>query len=305
VTKHPLYSSPHVTGLMFGVLAALIWGAWPVLSRLGLEQSLDPYDITALRFGVAGLILLPVLLRRGFKGVPLKAIAFMTFGAGVPYLAVMMTGLSYAPAGHGGVITPSCMLTVSAIGSWALMGDKLTPSRLVGMAAIICGVITIGWGGFSTAESDTWKGDLLFVCGGLMWGTYTISSRYWSVEPLHATALVSVLSMIAYVPFYFLFSAETFITAPVDEVIFQGLLQGVFSGLLALLFYTRAVAILGIAKGSVFGALVPVTALMLAIPVLEEQPNAAEWSGLVLVSLGMITALGLLNIFPKRAKAAT
>lgn len=293
---HPIVPSGLTSGIIFGILAALIWGAWPVLSRLGLNQSLDPYDITALRFGIAGLILLPALLRLGFKDVPFKAALFMTIGAGVPYLAVMMTGLTYAPAGHGGVITPSCMLTVSALGSWALMGDKLTRSRLIGMIAIIGGVIIIGWGGFSASSGETWIGDLLFAFGGILWGTYTIASRYWSVAPLHATALVSVFSMILYIPFYFIFSAETFLTAPVEEIVFQGMLQGVFAGVLALLFYTRAVANLGVARGSVFGALVPVTALMLAIPVLGEYPNTAELIGLVLVSTGMITALGLVKI---------
>ena len=66
-----------------------------------------------------------------------------------------------------------------------------------------------------------------------------------------------------------------------------------FAGVLALLFYTRAIAILGAAKGSVFGALVPATALLLAYPILDEVPSTIELLGLILVTLGMTIALGL------------
>ncbi len=295
--------SPQINGVVLGIMAALIWGTWPVLSRLGLRQSLDSFDIIALRFGIAGLILLPVVWRRGFRGVPLTAITVLTFGAGIPYLAIMMTGLNYAPAAHGGIITPSCMLTFTALGSWIFMKERPGISRLVGLGIIITGVATIGWAGFVSGDENTWIGDLLFAAGGILWGSFTLANRYWAVEPLQATAIVSVLSMIGFLPFYFLLSDHTFISAPVDEVIFQGLVQGVFSGLLALLFYTRAVALLGAAKGSIFGALVPVTALLLAIPVLGEIPGPAELVGLSMVSLGMIAALGYLKIYRRRLKA--
>jgi len=297
-------SSPApTTGILCGLIAALIWGAWPVLSRLGVEQSLGAYDITALRFAIAGIILFPIIWRRGFGGVPFKAIAILTIGAGVPYMLVMLTGLGYAPAGHAGVITPSCMLTFSALGSWALMGERPNRSRLVGLAMIIGGVLIIGWNGFSKGGSDAWIGDMLFALGGILWGSYTLANRFFAVEPLLSTALVSVSSMVLFVPLYLAFNVETLISAPVDgvifEIIFQGLIQGVFAGVLALLFYTRAVAILGAAKGSIFGALVPATALLLAYPVLGEVPSSFELLGLILVSFGMITALG---VFPEIQK---
>jgi hypothetical protein len=44
-----------------GVAAVAIWASWSVVTR----TNLDAWDIVALRFGVAGLLLSPVLARRG------------------------------------------------------------------------------------------------------------------------------------------------------------------------------------------------------------------------------------------------
>src|ERR1700730_4714655 len=55
----------YVRGALYALAAVSIWAAWIVVARLGITTSLSPWDIAALRFGVAGLLLLPVLLRKG------------------------------------------------------------------------------------------------------------------------------------------------------------------------------------------------------------------------------------------------
>ena len=280
-------------GMLYGTLAALIWGAWPVVSRFGVQQSLTPADITALRFGVAGLLLLPLFCRQGLAGLHWGAALLLAAGAGVPYVLVTVGGLALAPAGHAGVIVPSCMLTFSALGSWLVLGDRPDRTRLLGLAVIIAGVLMIGWSGLTGGGPSVWTGDLLFVAGGLLWAIYTVGARYWSVEPLHATALVSVLSMVLYLPVYLLFGEPRIFTAPLSETLFQGLFQGLFAAVLALLFYTRAVALLGAGRGAIFAALVPGFAVLMAYPALGEVPSWRELLGVAIVSAGMIGALGL------------
>ena len=280
-------------GVVYGILAALIWGAWPVVTRMGVQQSLGPADITALRFAVAGLLLLPLVWRRGVAGVGWPLALLLAFGAGVPYVLVTAVGLSIAPAGHGGVIIPSCMLTFSMLGSWRVLGDRPDRMRLIGYAVIIAGVVMIGWQGLTNGGTGAWRGDLLFVLGGLLWATYTVASRLRGADPLHATALVSVISMVLYLPVYLLFGEPRIFTAPLEETLFQALCQGLFAGILALLFYTRAVAALGAARGAVFAALVPGITVLLAFPALGEVPTWRELLGVVTVSVGMVYALAL------------
>ena len=281
--------------IVYGGLAALIWGAWPVVSRFGVQQTLTAYDVTALRFAVAGLVLLPLVWRHGFGRVGWFGALVLAAGAGVPYVLITVSGLALAPAGHAGVIIPSCMLTLSMIGGWLWLGDRPGRVRLTGVAVILSGVALTGWRGLSGGGETAWIGDLMFLASGLLWATYTVASRRWSVEPLHATALVSVLSMMLYLPIYLLFCEPRVFDAPATEIVVQAGFQGLFAGILALLFYTRAVAILGAARGALFAALVPGLAVLLAFPLLGESPSALELVGVVAVTVGMVLALGLLR----------
>lgn len=289
------------TGLLLGLMAAAVWGAFPVITRLGIEQTLTPYDITALRYAIAGALLFPVFWRHGLAGLGLGKALLLMCGAGAPYLGIAIGGLTFAPVGHFAIIAPSAMLLFSTLGAGLWLNERLTGTRLLGVSIIITGILIVGWEGLSAQQADTWIGDVMFVLAGCFWGSYTLACRYWSIKPLHAISIVSVLSMIAYVPAYLALNAEHLLHAPATELIVQGVFQGVFSAVLALLFYTRAVAILGAARGAVFGALVPAFALLLAIPVLGETPTHSQLLGVVIVSTGMLFSLGLVH----RAKPQT
>ena len=293
------------TGIACGLTAALIWGAWPVASRLGVQQSLDTFDITALRFAVAGAVLLPFVLKQGMRGIGWGRALVLTAGAGVPYVVAAIGGLSFAPASHGGVITPSTMLITSTLGGWLLLGERLTRTRLTGTLIIISGVALIGWNSMASTDGDLWIGHLMFVAAGALWATYTLAARAWLVDPIRATALVSVFSMVLVLPAYAVLGDGGVWRAPISEIFFQGIFQGLFASILALLAYTRAVAVFGAGRGAVFATLVPGIAVLLAYPVLGEAPGPSEIAGAITVTLGMIWALGLFTLRRPRSAAAT
>src|SRR4030088_1502678 len=58
-------TAKYARGALFGLAAVSIWAGNIVVAGLGLRSSLTPWDITAIRFAVAGLVLLPFLMRRG------------------------------------------------------------------------------------------------------------------------------------------------------------------------------------------------------------------------------------------------
>jgi len=285
----------------YGLVAALIWGAWPVVSALGIRSSLAVADITALRFAVAGLILLPLVLRHGTGGLGWRRALVLALGAGAPYVLLAAGGLAYAPAGQGGIIAPSSMLVFSTLGGWLLLGDRPPRQRLAGVTVILAGVLLIGGESLLSTQPDQWKGQLMFAGGGLLWASYTVASRAWGADPLQATALVSVISLLLYLPLYLIFGEPQLFAAPLAEVAGQAVFQGLFAAVLALLCYSRAVALLGAGRGAIFATLVPAIALLLAWPLLGETPSTTDLAGAALVTLGMASALGLL---PRRRATA-
>ena len=275
-------------------MAALIWAGFPAITKLSMAgNALDAWDITALRFGVGGLLLLPLFARRRFGSLNPLAALFLACGAGAPYVLLTAGGLEFAPGGHMGVMTPSCMLLCSTLGSRLILKEPLNGGRIAGALAITAGLVALGWDGLKNHGELTWLGDAMFVLGGLFWASYTIGLRVWRVEPVHATAIVGVLSMVLYLPGYAWFAGAELAAAPWREIVIQAVFQGVLSAVVALLLYTRAVAILGAARGAVFAALVPAFSLLLAVPMLHETPSELQLVGVVCVTAGMVFALGL------------
>jgi hypothetical protein len=72
----------YAVGLACGLSVPFIWGLWIVASRFGVTHSLTPYDVTALRIGVAGVIVLPVVLTRGLSGLALGRAVVISCGVG-------------------------------------------------------------------------------------------------------------------------------------------------------------------------------------------------------------------------------
>lgn len=260
---------------------------------MGNSASLDNLDVTALRYGVSGLLLLPFLLWKGIKNIGGIPIFLMVLGAGAPYMMVVSLGLTYSNASHFGVITPSTMMIFSTVASILFLRDKLDKARYIGLFFILIGVIIIGWKSLNSNESSSYLGGICFLVGGVLWGTYTIAAKKWGLDPLHSTAIVSVFSMAIYLPFYISERGIDLVVTVSAEILTQAIYQGALSAFLALFLYTKAVSLLGGTTGSIFAALVPVIAMLLAIPMLEEIPTTIEVIGAVAVTMGMIIFLDL------------
>src|SRR5215510_14898522 len=98
----------YVKGAAFGFAAALIWAGWSPIARLGVTTQLDAWDVAILRFGVAGILLLPAVLRRGLAldRIGWRGLALMIVGGGVPYVLLAATGLALAHAHDQAALNP-------------------------------------------------------------------------------------------------------------------------------------------------------------------------------------------------------
>jgi drug/metabolite transporter (DMT)-like permease len=283
----------------FGLLAAVIWGSWPVVSKSLTMQNLTFWDITAIRFSAAGVILLPILLIkvRKLDRWLLKGL-ILSIGAGAPYVLVATFGLTMAPSSHFGIIAPSCMLLFTTIGSVLFFKEKVNKSRIFGIALILSGVVSVSASQIGALSSTILTGDLLFILSGLLWASYTMYCRYWQINPWLATALVAVFSMMLYMPYYFYNHLDSLANIPVDVLLQQGVYQGVVISILALFLYSKSVSILGASKGAIFAALVPPTTMLLSVLLLGETIGWVEQLGLLSVSIGFVFALGLVKKIP-------
>jgi drug/metabolite transporter (DMT)-like permease len=286
----------YLPGAAAGVAAVSIWASWSVLTRLAVTTSLDAWDIAALRFGVAGLLLAPVLVRRGLARDRLGwfGLVVLIAGFGAPYVLVAAGGLGFASASDQGALNPGCMPLFVALINSVVLGEKPTAKRKSGLALILAGAVAIvAWHG-STAPHGNSRlfGDSLFIGAAFLTACGTVTMRQTELEPLHAAALVSTGSLLIYLPLYLALHGGHFVRVSPAEIAVQAIFQGVLVTVVALVLYGRAVATLGASRGAAFGALVPALSALLAIPLLAEWPKETDWAAILLISAGVYLASG-------------
>ena len=138
-------SPSYLKGALSGFAAVSIWASWSVFTRLAVTTNLNAWDIVALRFGVAGLMLSPIVVRRGLALDRLGWLGLATIvaGNGAPYALVAASGLQFAPAYDQGALNPGCMPLFVALIAVVVLREQLSTARKVGLSLISAGAAII------------------------------------------------------------------------------------------------------------------------------------------------------------------
>ena len=297
-----LSRAKYLRGAAWGIFAISIWVGWILLTRYGVTTSLSPYDITALRFACAGLLLLPILIRDGFgiQKIGLKLWLIICIGAGAPYVMIASSGLKFAPAAHAGALIPGTMPLWAALLAMLFLKEKISGVRKLGLAMIPVGILIFVGAGLTHFETGYWRGHLLFISAAICWASFTVAMRKASASgftALQAAAVVSVVSALIYLPIYALWLPHRIAEAPMNAIVIQTIYQGIFVSVISLFAYARAVSILGASLGASFASLVPVLAMLAAIPLLGEIPKPSDYLGIAAVTMGVFLSSGAYQAF--------
>lgn len=268
--------------------AFLLFAGNFIVSRQGVVAGLTPVDITALRFATAGLLAAPFLIRWGLGdlgGIGWRRGAILAAVAGVPYFAVMVSGLTFAPAANVVIINPGGTLLGGVVLSILWLKERPTPARLAAGAAALAGLGVIGSEDLAVAgDGDTWIGNLIFALTGMQWAVYMALLNHWRLDPVRAAVVVTVLSL-AFLPLYFLFDEPRLAAAAPGDVLLQAGYQGIVHALIAVMLFSHAVRTLGVGTVALMVPIVPVAGLALAHLTLGEPLGPAHGLGAGLIAL--------------------
>ncbi len=287
-------AAEYARGAFYGLAAVSIWAGWIVVARLGLRTNLTPWDIAALRFAVAGPLLLPYLLRRGLalERLGWSAAAALVLGGGAPMVLLANAGLLFAPAAQAGALFPGVMPLMVTLLAAVILHEALTSTKRIGLVLISTGVVSIVWSAGGTIGTRQNLGHALFLASALLWACYTVAMRRARLDGLHAAAIAAVGSLFLYLPCYAAVAGASLFKAAPSDIALQAFVQGVLTAVISLLLYGRAVGILGASSGAAFAALCPAMTALLAIPLLGEWPTAIDWIAIIVISLGVYFVSG-------------
>lgn len=122
-------------GAAVGLLAAGIGALYTVYARWGIARGLESPDLTALRFGVAGLVTLPILVMAWRKDRQVlilrwKLWLLISLLAGTPFGLLTFGALQLAPASHSAVFPFAAMSIIGMLlGAIGLAPARPQPHR--------------------------------------------------------------------------------------------------------------------------------------------------------------------------------
>jgi drug/metabolite transporter (DMT)-like permease len=302
--------TPRLVGLVAAVATIGIWTGFIVIARAMALRSLTPWDIVLCRLVGAAAVLVPwgiLIVRRrraagsaapswlGVSPLDARTSALCGLFGGIGYAVFSYAGFVHAPAAHGSVLLPGMLPLYSALLSVWLLGDRLVPLRIAGLALILGGALLVGGESLLRAfdGGDVWKGDLLFLTASLCWATYAVIIRRERLDPVEATIATTVFAILAFLPTYGALVAlgaveSRLSTAPWGEIVFQAAWQGGASVVVSGITFATMVRTFGPVRSTMMTALVPGLSAMGAVVLLGEPLGIGLVAGLALVTAGIV-----------------
>jgi len=186
------------TGVAFTLVAVLLWGAqFPVAKSV--FATVDPYHVSLIRYGVATLLLVPIVAWRDGPA------AFRYYGRAWPASLLGVIGMCGSPllvfAGleltrpeHAAIIV-SLQPSMTAIVDWALRGRRPARFTVACIATAFVGVVLVVTKGDPSLVLGKREllGDLLVLVGAACWVVYTMGTERfggWSTLKLTLLTLI-------------------------------------------------------------------------------------------------------------------
>ena len=276
-------------GYLFVCITMCIWGGFTILSRLNLHWHVSAWDLVAMRFAIAFIILMPVLLYNkdlAFLWHPRPIILALT--GGLAYCLTVYTAFLQAPAAHAAIFLNGCIPLCTAVAAYLLFKQPFDKHTWLSLSIMLSALALMSYLMLHEQASAFGLGDILFFLSAVWWGIFTVLLKQWKLSAWHSMASVAIWSALIYLPIYILFIPKHFQEAEPVHLLVQGVFHGVLVVIIATLTYVAAIERLGAFKTGSIVTLAPFIAAVIAVPLLNEPLSPAIMCGLVGMGIGAL-----------------
>ena len=276
-------------GYLFVCITMCIWGGFTILSRLNLHWHVSAWDLVAMRFAIAFIILMPVLVYKkdlAFLWHPRPVILALT--GGLAYCLTVYTAFLQAPAAHAAIFLNGCIPLCTAVAAYLLFRQPFDKHTWLSLSIMSSALVLMSYLMLRDQATAFGLGDLLFFISAVWWGIFTVLLKQWKLSAWHSMASVAIWSALIYLPIYILFIPKHFQEAEPVHLLIQGVFHGVLVVIIATLTYVAAIERLGAFKTGSIVTLAPFIAAVIAVPLLNEPLSPAIMCGLVGMGIGAL-----------------
>lgn len=270
-----------IRGYDGAVGAVAIWSSWMIFTRFAGSSELSSVELTALRYLVAGVVLLPFSLPTVRKIVRQPKLLALPLLMGFPYMLLVSKAISVTPAVHAATFINSSMIVTTILVSWLFLKQKFSAYMVAGGLLVVAGL------GLLSSLTTLKVEYSYYLIAGAMWAIYGVLLQRWKVSGFDAVITVSLGSLFGMAIPYIVSHYDHFFSHPAEEMILHGFFQGIVASIGAHIFFARAVNHLGAAKVSFLVPTVPLITGMSGAVFLNEALSHSEWLGVVIATLGI------------------
>lgn len=265
---------------------ALIWGASFIFMRVGVPEFSAPV-FGGLRVGIAGLVLLPVLLQakhwQEFRQNWVKLSLIGILSMGVPFI-LFSFALIAINAGTASVINASVPMITGMI-AHVFFRDHLTRWQLLGLVIGLFGVVLLMYDGISSGTQSSLWAFMMAISACLCYALGSNFAKHFlaDISPMTTASSGLIASGIATLPIVIIF----FPNHTISWQAWGSLITiALFSTAIAMIVFYQLIQQIGPTKTTVVTLVVPIFAILLGIVLLNEQLTLMMLFGAVVVLCG-------------------
>ena len=278
-------------GVVAASLVICIWSTWLVVSRAGSQSELTIFDLAALRYGVSGIITIPLICYfKPWKKLAIYKMVIIMICLGPLYVFCVFGGFLYAPVAHGGVFLNGSLPVLTLFIGIFFLSKKVSYTQFVGLILIVFASILFLRDSDATVTLNTLKGDILFFISAIFFSGYLVLARRWNISMMEVVFCSSTLNCLVYLPIWFLFIPKGNFDASSAHFFLQMFYQGFMPNVVGLLLVAYAAKNIGAAATAAFLAGVPPLSTLLGFFFLNENLGFLGWVSVVIIVPGIILA---------------
>lgn len=281
-------------GFLLAASAPLAWASNVVASRVLVSGGVDPYTLTAVRWGLAALLMALYTVATGRRLVFTASITVLGLLGITLFNNMLYLAVRYAPAALVGLVfglLPIVTMLLARIAGMEPLDSWTLAAALIGFI----GVALLEAGSLNRGPRGEALGIAIALLSVVVWALYTLLSKKLmrGLDPLEALASSTAVST----PFNL--ASALALGAPAASLtqLFTRTLNltlllyiTLVPGFLAYLAWFHAVKMLGAGLTSLFVDLLPPSTLILAALLLGERLHGLQLLGAALVLLSLALA---------------
>lgn len=275
-----------LSGVFSALLMAIIWSGWIVISKWGMSQTLTEWDIIAIRFLTAAILVTPFyfIWRSKIASIFSWQVISCSLACGTLYLTTNFIGLNQASAANAGLVVNGALPIMSAVILFFWRGSWLNHFQIIGIFLILAAA-------FILTKSNTQSSPasfLWFILSCFFLGFYSVAIKLWQLNIATIMVAVPILNTIFYLPIW-LFLPSNLTSSSWQELALQSVYQGIIVSVLALFLMSYSIKALGSVGFSTVLAIVPAGAAIFSYLFLGENISELMWVSILICTMGIIS----------------